>query len=391
MMKVTRRELLKGAAVLGAAGMVPAVGLRDAEAQTTQKRELVTAQGGDVSKFDPHFSTISNEIRVSFNLFDNLTSRRPDGKLYPSLATEWKLHRSDDVAVQIAPGRQVAQRRPLHRRGRQVLDRADLRSQLQDAGRHRFTTVDRIEAPDPYTLWSTPRSPTRSSRPAGRVRRADRAEEVRGAVGPRPSMPSPSGPGRSASCRGPRTTRPVLEAFPTTGAGGSTSTAWLFAADSRDGPRVAALLKGEIDLMTLLPPDHFDRVNENPRRPVTGALSSASTCWPLTPSGRRSTTRSSSRRCPSAIDREAIVKELWRGRGIVPNGPIVKGDNHYDPCLPPLPYDPKEARERLKKAGYRGEPIYIETTVRLHHAMTRRCPRRSPPCGRTWGSTPWWR
>ena len=31
-----------------------------------------------------------------------------------------------------------------------------------------------------------------------------------------------------------------------------------------------------------------------------------------------------------AIDREAIVKELWRGPGIVPNGPIAKGDNHFD-------------------------------------------------------------
>jgi peptide/nickel transport system substrate-binding protein len=82
-MKVTRRELLKGAAVLGATGMVPAARPRDAQAQTTQKRELVTAQGGDISEFDPHFSTNSNEIRVSFNLFDNLTSRHPDGKLYP--------------------------------------------------------------------------------------------------------------------------------------------------------------------------------------------------------------------------------------------------------------------------------------------------------------------
>ena len=64
-----------------------------------------------------------------------------------------------------------------------------------------------------------------------------------------------------------------------------------------------------------------------------------------------------------AIDREAIVKELWRGRGIVPSGPIAKGDNHFDASLPPLAYDPKEARERLKKAGYKNEPVYIETTV----------------------------
>jgi peptide/nickel transport system substrate-binding protein len=38
-------------------------------------------------------------------------------------------------------------------------------------------------------------------------------------------------------------------------------------------------------------------------------------------------------------------------------------DNHFDPTLPPLAYDPKEARERLKKAGYKGEEIFFETTV----------------------------
>src|SRR5262249_7058257 len=86
-MLVTRRELLKGAAAFGAAAALPG----QAWAQTTQKKELVTAQGGDIAKFDPHFSTSSNDIRVSFNLFDNLTSRHPDGKLYPGLATEWKL------------------------------------------------------------------------------------------------------------------------------------------------------------------------------------------------------------------------------------------------------------------------------------------------------------
>jgi len=64
-----------------------------------------------------------------------------------------------------------------------------------------------------------------------------------------------------------------------------------------------------------------------------------------------------------AIDRDTIVKELWRGRGIVPNSMIAKGDNHHDAALPPLKYDPKEARERLKKAGYRNEEIVVETTV----------------------------
>jgi glutathione transport system substrate-binding protein len=54
---------------------------------------------------------------------------------------------------------------------------------------------------------------------------------------------------------------------------------------------------------------------------------------------------------------------LWRGRGLVPNGLIAKGDNHYDASLPPLPYDPAQAKAKLKEANYKNEPVVIETTV----------------------------
>jgi peptide/nickel transport system substrate-binding protein len=102
MVQIARRDLLKGAAALGLAGTLPATG--PALAQTTQKRELVVAQGGDISKFDPHFSTSSNDIRVSFNIFDNLIVRHPDGKLYPGLATEWKLTAPTTWTFKIRPG-----------------------------------------------------------------------------------------------------------------------------------------------------------------------------------------------------------------------------------------------------------------------------------------------
>src|SRR5262245_32276425 len=88
-MKLSRRTLLQGAAAAGAAAAAGPLA-RPAQAQT-QKRELVVAQGGDIAYLDPHLSTSSNDIRISFNLYDNLTSRRPDGKLAPGLATEWKL------------------------------------------------------------------------------------------------------------------------------------------------------------------------------------------------------------------------------------------------------------------------------------------------------------
>jgi peptide/nickel transport system substrate-binding protein len=57
------------------------------------------------------------------------------------------------------------------------------------------------------------------------------------------------------------------------------------------------------------------------------------------------------------------VKELWRGRGVMPNGPIPRGEPHHDGARPPLAYDPSAARARLRRAGYRGEVIHFETTA----------------------------
>jgi peptide/nickel transport system substrate-binding protein len=64
-----------------------------------------------------------------------------------------------------------------------------------------------------------------------------------------------------------------------------------------------------------------------------------------------------------AVDRDTMVKELWRGRGVVPNGPIPQGEDLHDPSLRPLAYDPVAARDRLRRAGYRGETIHFETTA----------------------------
>src|SRR6202047_3209052 len=151
-MEITRRELLKGATALGVAGTLPQALPGVAQAQTTQKRELVVAQGGDISKFDPHYSTSSNDIRWSFNIFDNLTSRHPDGKLYPGLATEWKLQDQTQWTFKLRPGVKF--------HNGDAFTAADAKFSLErtyDPNAKTmvatvFTTIDRIETPDPFTL-----------------------------------------------------------------------------------------------------------------------------------------------------------------------------------------------------------------------------------------------
>src|SRR5262249_37996185 len=126
-------------------------------------------------------------------------------------------------------------------------------------------------------------------------------------------------------------------------------------------PRVAALLKGEVDLITQVPPDQGERVKSNPTTTVSGALYGG--LYVLAVNSKRPPLDNplGKQALSAASDRGATVKGLGGGGGVVPGGMIAKGDNPFDASLPPLAFNAAEGKARLKKAGYKGEEIIIET------------------------------
>jgi peptide/nickel transport system substrate-binding protein len=360
MSHITRRELLQGAAALGVAGAVAA---RPAHAQTTQKRELVVGQGGDISKFDPHFSTSSNDIRVSFNLFDNLVSRRQDGKLQPGLATEWKLSGQTTWTFKIRSGVKWHNGDPFTAAdAKYSLERTwdpNVKTRVSTV----FTTIDRVEAPDATTLVVHTKKPdpnlaARLAFYGGQIVPRKYLEAVGGDAFN--AKPVGTGPVRFVSWT--KDDRIVLEANPDYWGGKPEFDRLVIRAIPDLAPRIASLLKGEVDLITQLPPDHGERVAGNASTRVVGALYAG--LYVLAVNSKRPPLDNPlvKQALALGIDRDLIVKELWRGRGIVPSGPIAKGDKHFDAALPPLAYNPAQARERLKKSGYKGEEVVIETT-----------------------------
>jgi peptide/nickel transport system substrate-binding protein len=363
-MNVTRRELLKGAAALGVAGALPGAIPTSAQAQTTQKRELVVAQGGDIAKFDPHFSTASNEIRWSFNVFDNLTSRHPDGKLHPGLATEWKLQGQTSWAFKLRQGVKYHNGDPFTSADAKYSIERTYDPAAKTMVATALTTIDRIEAPDAYSLIihtkkPDPLLPARLAFYGGQIVPKKYLESV--GADTFNNKPVGTGPVRLTSWV--KDDKAVFDANPDYWGSRIDMDRLVVRAIPETAPRIASLLKGEVDIITQLPPDQAERITGNPSTRVTGALYAG--LYVLGVNSKRPPLDNPlvKQALSLAIDRDAIVKELWRGRGVVPNGPIAKGDNHYDASLPPLAYSPKEARDRLKKAGYKGEEIYLETTV----------------------------
>ena len=305
---VSRRDFLRRAGLLGltaagAGALADAAAPARARAQTTQKNELVVAQGGDISKFDPHFSTSSNDIRVSFNLFDNLTSRHPDGKLYPGLATEWKLQGQTTWAFKLRQGVKFHNGDPFTSADAKFSLERHLRPGRQDDGGDRLhdDRPDRGAGPV-HARHPHQEAGSAAPRAARLLRRPDRAEEVPGVGGQRHLQRQAGGHGARALRRpGSRTTRPCSRPTRTTGAARSTSTASIFRPIPETAPRVAALLKGEVDIDHPAPA-RPGRARERQRHHARWRARSTPGLYVLArqqQASRRSTTRSSSRRCRS--------------------------------------------------------------------------------------------
>src|SRR5438128_631014 len=363
-MEVTRRELLKGAAALGAAGALSHALPGSAQAQTTQKKELIVAQGGDIARFDPHYSTSSNDIRWSFNIFDNLTSRHPDGKLYPGLATEWKLQGQTQWTFKLRQGVKFHNGDPFTSADAKFSLERTYDPNAKTMVATVFTTIDRIEALDPTTLVihtkkPDPLLPARLAFYGGQIVPKKYVEMS----GNDTFNAKPVGTGPVRFVSWVKDDKLTVEGYPDYFGGKPDFDRLIVRAIPETAPRVAALLKGEIDIITQLPPDQGERVSTNPSTRVAGALYAGLYVLAVNSKVPPLDSPLLKQALSLALDRDLIVKELWRGRGIVPSGPIAKGDNHFDASLPALKYDPKEARERLKKSGYKGEEIVIETTA----------------------------
>ena len=334
---------------------------------TTTKRELIIALGDDVTSLDPHAAKLSSDWRVAFTVFDTLIRRHPDGTLHPALATSWK---------QTAPTTwHLALRSDVRWHDGSRFTSVDARYSVERTynatvkaarllGPWWTQAIERTEAPDPETLiihtrWPDLLMPARLASCAGAIvpwRYIDR-------VGFKVFNEHPLGSGPLRFVSRSKGDRCVLDANRDYWGGRVDVDRVVFRSVPDPERRVDLLLRGAADLIVPLAPEDGRRVVSDPATQVAGVLYAglyvlAVNVWvpPLNdPLIRQALSL--------AIDREGILKEFWRDRGVVPNGPIPRGDALHDPTLRPLPYDPGAARDRLKRAGYRGEAIHFETTA----------------------------
>jgi peptide/nickel transport system substrate-binding protein len=333
---------------------------RSAFGQVRRAHDFVVAQGADVARLDPHFTI---DFCAIFNLYDTLVVRRADNRLHPSLALRWELVTPTTWEFELRRGVRFHNGDPFTSADAKYSIERTYDPKVKTLVAAVLTTVERVETPTPHLLRIHTRSPdpllpARLASYGGHILSRRYVETV-GSEGLE-TRPVGTGPVRFLE-RVPGD-RLVTEAVPDYWDGRIDAERVIFRTIPEPGSRMAALLRGEVDLVVRLAPDHVDRVAQDPATKVVDTLRDG--LYVLAVNSQRPPLGNPlvKQALSLAIDRLAIIKELWRERGLVPNGPIPRGDRFYEDMRPPLAHDPALARRRLAEAGYRNEEIVLEST-----------------------------
>ena len=133
-----------------------------------------------------------------------------------------------------------------------------------------------------------------------------------------------------------------------------------------DSSRIAALLAGEADLITVFPPSELKRINDSGRASA-GAVASTRFMFVKFNNLRAPFKNNPKLRLALnyAVDRQAILDSLWNGQGALANCQVLSPDYFgYNSDLKPIPYDAKKAKQLLGEAGYpNGLDLELEITI----------------------------
>lgn len=327
------------------------------------KRDVVIMQGADVTQLDPHLSTFATDVNVTFAIFDNLTSRTEDQSLVrPQLATEWAVEDRRWV-LKLRPNVRFHNGDPLTSEDVKFSIERTYDPAAQTGVANVFSTVQRIETPDPLTVvfimrQPDPLLPSRLAFYGGQIM----PKAYFNRVGAAAFQQRPIGTGPYKFAEWQRDNQLILERFDDYWGGQPNFARVIFKPRPETAPRIAALLAGDADLVTSVPADQAEVINRSGRARVDGALYNGLHVLVVNALVPPLDNPLIKQALSLAIDRDAIIRAVHKGQGVIPNGLIAQGDFGFDATLPPLEYNPDRAKHRLTTSGYQNDVIVLETT-----------------------------
>lgn len=314
---------------------------------------------GDVPSLDPSKDSSPLGANYRINVFDALTQLERDGSVSPRLALSWSSANGlKEWTVKLRPGVKFHDGSDFTASDvvftvERVL--ADATSPL----RQFVKLITKVEKVDDLTLRFTLEQPF-AIFPRQLSYTYIMSKIYFDKVGNEgyASRPVGSGPYRLVSWT--KDDRMVLEANPNYWRGAPAIKKATFRPIPSEVSRANALLAGDIDVVPSLPPALVAQLKSAPNLKVETAPGFQVGYLALDPNKAPMSNPLIREAVDKAIDRKAITERLMRGYA-TPTGSMLPPSNFgYDATVKPVAYDPAAARELVRKADYRGEPISIQ-------------------------------
>jgi peptide/nickel transport system substrate-binding protein len=318
--------------------------------------EITIAQTADAETLDPGKTTLILNVNFMYNLYDSLTRWDAALKLQPGLATAWK--NVSDVTWEFTL------RQGVNFHDGTALTADDVKATLdrlmapgKTLYQTSFATVSSVEVAGPHTIRVITKSPD-SLLP---VRMAQMGSQIiparfaRSDAGAAELARKPVGTGAYKLVEWVKDERVVMEPNRDWwGWEGKRPTidraVWKPIPD--DFARISALERGEVDLITNVPPDQVKGIREGKNTKIVSVPSTRTVIFSMNASQPPLSDKRVRQALHYAMDVPSILRNLFAGQGKLMSGMLADTDFGYNPRLQPYPYDPAKAKRLLADAGY---------------------------------------
>ncbi len=318
--------------------------------------QITISQSADGQTLDPGKSTLILNVNFFYNLYDSLTRWDTALKLQPGLATAWR-NVSDTVwEFTLRQGVKFHDGSPLT-----AEDVKATLTRLMTPGKTlyqtSFATISSVEIVNPQTIRVTTRFPdslipTRMAQMGSHIIPARFAATDQGAA---ELARKPIGTGAYKLVEWVKDDRLVMEAnrgwWGWEGKPPSIErVVWKPIPD--EFARMSALEKGEVDIITNVPPDQVKAIREGRGTQILTVPSTRTVIFSTNAMQPPLSDKRVRQALHYALDMPSIIANLYAGQGKPISGMLADTDFGYNPDLKPYPYDPSRAKRLLTEAGY---------------------------------------
>ena len=369
---MSRRVRLDRAAVAGA--LLCLAHLAPAETAHAQPKPVVVIQSGEAATLDWHMHCDKNAHEPDRQIFDTLLRRNIKTlQLEGNLAESWRAVNETTWQFKLKRGVKFHNGEPFDAAAVKFSVERMLNPKQAAPGRTSIATIDHVDIVDAYTVNVITRAPF----PLLPVRMSPGHCGTVGIVPPKYLAQvgdagfavKPVGTGPYKFVEWVKDERLVLEANKDYHRGAPAIERLVFRPVPELTTRVAALLSGQADLVSDIPPDQTGKIKSSSTSHVEistlgGFVIMVKMTNYLMPGPWQDVRVRKA--INYAIDMDTIIKTVLEGYGVVLGVPLEKEAFGFNPNIKWYGYDPERAKALLREAGYAGG---FEMTL---HAPNRR-------------------